>query len=92
MNNGFIFCVYYTSTSSLVITPHSKKLGGKMVIRIVFHFSYEGYLLCCDIFYVGYVGDFLLPASFVMSCSFASDILMSIMRHILLCKNTSSFF
>ena len=49
MDNGF-FCVQYTSTSSLLVSPCSEKFGGEMVVRIACHFPNECYLLCCNFF------------------------------------------
>ena len=42
VNDGFLVRVQYTSASSLVITPHGKKFGGKMFIIILCHFDNEG--------------------------------------------------
>ena len=42
VNDGFFFHVQYTSASSLVVAPFSEKFGGKMVVRVVCHFSNKG--------------------------------------------------
>ena len=42
VKNGFLVRVQYASTLSLVVTPHGKKFGAKMVIRIARHFANKG--------------------------------------------------
>ena len=60
MDDGLLVRVHYASTSSFVVTPHGKKFGGEMVVRIAFDFENEGYLLCCDMFLkVEYMKEFL---------------------------------
>ena len=42
VNDGFFVHVQYTSTLSLLVAPFSEKFYGKMVVRVVCHFSYKG--------------------------------------------------
>ena len=42
VEDGLLVRVKYASVSSLVVTSHSKKFCGKMVIIIVCHFFDEG--------------------------------------------------
>ena len=39
MENGLLVRVKYASDSSLVVIPHSKKFGGKLIIIIVENFD-----------------------------------------------------
>ena len=41
VKNGFLVREQYASTSSLVVTPHGKKFGGEMVVRIASQFFDE---------------------------------------------------
>ena len=41
-HNEFLVHVQYFSTSSILVTPHGKNFGGKMVVRIVCCFADEG--------------------------------------------------
>ena len=55
VDDGFLVCVKYSSTSSLVVIPHGKKLGGELIVIVAVIFSNEGYFLYCDLFFdVGY--------------------------------------
>ena len=60
VDDGRLVLVMYASASSLVVKPQGNKFGGNMVVRIVCHFSDEGYLLCYDlIFDVEYIEEFI---------------------------------
>ena len=80
VNDVFIVCMQYTSTSSLVVVPRGEKFGGKMVVRVACHFPIK--VGCCvAICFLMLVisKNFFLTVSFVMCCSFTSAILMPIM-------------
>ena len=42
MDDGIIFYVQYTSVLFIVVKQHSKKLGGKLIVIIMYHFENEG--------------------------------------------------
>ena len=59
VDGGLLVYVYCIPAPSLVVTPRGKKFGGNMVVRIACHFSNEGKLSCCNIFFnVGYIEEF----------------------------------
>ena len=41
VNNGFLVPVQYTSAVSILVAPRGENFGGKMVVRVVYHFSNE---------------------------------------------------
>ena len=93
LNYGFLVSVQYTYVLYLVFITSGKKIGGKMVVIIMCHFSNEGHLSCCNIFSMLRMStNFFLADSFAMRCSFTSFILIPSMRRVVQYKKTSSFW
>ena len=60
VNDRFLVCVQYTSTSFIVVAPCGENFGGKMLFRVACTFDNKGYLSCCDLFFeVGYIEEFI---------------------------------
>ena len=80
----------YAYTSSLMVTPCGKELGGKLFIRIVKK-NHEGscHILICSLM-LGISKNISPAVSFVICCYFVTYIMMPKMRQILQCNNTSN--